>query len=414
MAHRPVLPPAADTAVFAIFMVAAALLGREYPDVAYPDILWAFLGLLLGNFLTLSLFPKTLAEGRRMAVATSLNILWLTLILHYSGGARSYFWVLYLLPVFHGCLSLTPSRTLAAATAVIAALTIFHRDSLLGGIWGEVMSWLAKVLTIGLSALVVHRVAFRERATRAHLEREQREYERERLRTRERLQHMDRLATLGTLSAAVAHEINTPLAAILGTIEFARLGPPPNPKMAEALSKIESAARRCVAIVRQRLNFARSAPGDREPCDVNALVRECLQLKRHDWMLEGIAIEEDLDEALSRLRLRGPQIQQVLFNLLTNAQQALLGSKTAKPRVRVSTRARDGGADITVADNGPGIPPALREKIWEAFFTTKGQMGTGLGLAICRQIIEDHDGRLTLEALDRGASFAIFLPARTP
>ncbi len=150
------------------------------------------------------------------------------------------------------------------------------------------------------------------------------------------------------------------------------------------------------------------------PADLNALVRECVDLKKYEWLNSGVVVEESYAPDLPPVLLKGPQFQQVVFNLLTNAEQALRLGGVKEAVVRVLTARGDGAVLVTVADNGPGVPPELKDKIWEAFFTTKpGKEGTGLGLSICRRIVTEIGGSIELDppVRGRGASFTVSFPA---
>jgi signal transduction histidine kinase len=271
-----------------------------------------------------------------------------------------------------------------------------------------------KMLTLLAAAGMSWRVASAERRARSLLEREHERALQERLEMREKLQHIDRLATLGTLSAGLAHEINGPLTSILGYsqtgLEFASA----DAEQAKMFAGIESAARRCRDIVKNTLAFARSRAGEREPADLNALLRQCVALKRHDWLGGTVSIEESYDPDLPRASVKGAEIQQIVFNLLTNAEQAIRSVPGAGGAIRVATSSADGRVRIRIEDDGPGIPESSLKKIWEPFYTTKpvGQ-GTGLGLAISRTIAQNHGGTLDVETSPGRTAFVLALPVET-
>ena len=398
--------------VFAIVMAAAAFLGRENPRFAYPEVLYGFAGLLAFNLLNFALLPRFLGEKKRTALAVSADILFLTLVLSWSGGAQSYFWVLLLLPVFNGCLVFGPRGVVAVTAAALAPLLSFHAAAAPGWHWGGALEPLIKAAIVAASAAVVVRVAGRERQARRRLEEERRRADSDRASARERLQRMDRLATLGTLSAGIAHELKTPLAAIIGYAQVAADGALPPAETERIFGRIAAAAHRCDGTIQNMLALARQKTGARRPCDVNALVRECAALAQHDWVHDRIGLEEDYAADLPPAVVSGPELQQVVFNLLANARQAIRGAGRGEGRVRLSTRREDDGIAVTVADDGPGVPPDIAERIWEPFFTTKPEgEGTGLGLAICRRIVELHGGTLSLAPGGPGAAFVIRLPA---
>jgi signal transduction histidine kinase len=401
----------AESAAFAIMMALAAYLGRENPRFAHPQILWDFLGLLTFNLLNFSALPGRLAPLVRARVAAGVNTLLISLIILHSGGRESYFWVMLLLPLFSAALAL-PNAELAGELAVIAALlAAFYAPILRSRSWAEALELAVKIATLAAAAGMTRRVAAAERAARGQLEREQERALRERVEMREKLQHIDRLATLGTLSAGIAHELNGPLASILGFAE-AGLEEAPEPEQAHVLEQVAKNAKRCRDIIQNTLSFARTRGGPREPADLNALVRQCVDLKRHDWHGGGVRIDEAYAPSLPLAPVSGAEIQQIVFNLLTNAEQSIRSGPAGAGVVRVGTRAEDGRVIITVEDDGPGIAPENLARIWEPFFTTKpaGQ-GTGLGLSISRRIAENHKGRLRVESKPGRTAFSLELPA---
>lgn len=403
-----------DGIAFALVMALAAYLGRANPYFVYPQILWCFLALLSFNLVNFSVLPRLLSDRRRVSATVLVNTLLLSAIVFYSGGKHSYFWVMYLLPIFSSCLAFGRTGILRTSIAISVVLLLFHAGSFRDRLWGEVLEAAVKLATIFASTMVVMRVALRERDARRLLQEEQERLQGERASVREKVQHMDRLATLGTLTASVAHELNTPLTTILG---FSQLMQEPSMRLEDLREfgrRVEASVVRCRTIIQDMLSFARSKSGRRRPEDINALVRECVELKRYDWTVAGVSVEESYAADLPEVVVSGAEFQQVLFNLLSNAYQALRSAGIKDGRIRVRTRCWREGVLATVEDNGPGVPADLREKIWEPFFTTKKDgEGTGLGLAISRQIVEGQGGTLALEPdTGFGAAFTIRLPLR--
>jgi len=260
------------------------------------------------------------------------------------------------------------------------------------------------------------RVAVRERESRGRLEADRLRVEQEKARSRDQLMALDRLAMLGTLSAGITHELNSPLSAILGFTEVALEKDCQPADARRFFSRIQNCARRCSQIMKDMLAFSRQRTGQPRLCDVNALLRECLQLKEHDWLVYGLQVETDLAEGLPPVMISSGEFQQVIFNLLTNAQQAICGPGRKGGLIRLHSRLEGTRVLVSVQDNGPGVPPELAERIWEPFFTTKPEgEGTGLGLAICRQIILRQGGSLAMEeAPGGGAEFRVLLPLSAP
>ncbi|MBI3565467.1 MAG: hypothetical protein HY079_09755, partial [Elusimicrobia bacterium] len=372
---------AAESAAFAVLMAAAAYLERQNPLFVYPDVLWASLGLLVFNLVNFAALSARLEPRARALVAVAVNAALIGLVVRFSGGRGSYFWVLFLLPIFTSALALGRTGARLTLGAVALLLASFYAPALRARIWPEVLELATKALTLAAAAEMIRRVASSERRARAHLRQKHSRALRERRETRESLQSMDRLATLGALSAGIAHDLNGPLASILGHAEVA-LENGPDDLTGKALERILFSAKHCRDVVRNTLAFARRQTAEREVVALNALVRRCADLKRHDWIDGAVRLEEDYAAAEPRALVCGPEIQQVVFNLLTNADQALR-SANGGGRIVARTVAVDGRARVEIEDDGPGIPPAVLARVWEPFFTTKpaGQ-GTGLGLSI--------------------------------
>jgi signal transduction histidine kinase/DNA-binding response OmpR family regulator len=229
----------------------------------------------------------------------------------------------------------------------------------------------------------------------------------------EALIQREKLAAMGSLLASVAHELNNPLAIITMQASNLReelgMGPP-----AEMLADITQAADRCKRLVQNFLTLAHQHPPERLAVDLNALITRVLELLTPSLRDDNIAVQAHLDAALPLLWADAHQLQQVVINLMTNAQQAL--REVATPRqLTLRTRHDPSRMCVTceVADTGPGIPPALRERIFEPFFTTKPPgIGTGLGLSLCQGILAGHGGTIRVTgAPGQGATFSIELPA---
>jgi two-component system NtrC family sensor kinase len=224
------------------------------------------------------------------------------------------------------------------------------------------------------------------------------------------LRQSERLSAIGSLVSGVAHELNNPLAGILGFSQLL-LAKPPEEWTRQDVQKIERNAQRCQQIVENLLAFGRQARLRKKPADLNEVIDGVVRLNEYQFRMDDVAIERDLDLRVPKIPLDVPRWQQVFVNLAANAHQALVGSARTKGRkVRFETRRRGDEIVIRVSDNGPGIPAHLRARVFEPFFTTK-ETGTGLGLGICFGIVADHGGRIEL-APDHGegACFVITVP----
>lgn len=230
----------------------------------------------------------------------------------------------------------------------------------------------------------------------------------------EQLLQTEKIATMGSLLAGVAHELNNPLSVVTGHAALL-LQTAKDEGLRQRGEKIRAAADRCARIIRNFLALARRRPEERTRVSLNAVVKEAVEFVAYPLRVEDVNVALSLDEALPALWADQHQLHQVLVNLVTNALHVL--RTVDRPRqLAINTRfdpAR-GRIIVEVADNGPGVPDEIRAKIFETFFTTKpvGE-GTGLGLSISRGIVEAHGGRLEL-ATDRGpgAVFVIELPVQ--
>jgi PAS domain S-box-containing protein len=227
-----------------------------------------------------------------------------------------------------------------------------------------------------------------------------------------KLHQAEKLAAMGSLLAGVAHEINNPLAIVVaqaGLLEEVS----GEPDTRSTAGKIGAAAARCSRIVKTFLSMARRQVPQRERVSLADVIERSAAVVSYGMRANGVELTLDLHESLPDVEGDADQLGQVLSNLLVNAQQAMDGIEGAR-RVTVAAKPDAGGlVELTVADNGPGIPGHVLPRIFEAFFTTKpAGLGTGIGLAICRNVVLAHGGTIEAgNASEGGAVFRIRLPA---
>ena len=228
-------------------------------------------------------------------------------------------------------------------------------------------------------------------------------------RSREALHQSEKMNALGSLLAGVSHELNNPLAVVVGEailLEEEAEGTP----MAGSAARIKRAAERCSRIVQTFLAMARQKAPERKLCAINELIGGTLELADYGLRSNGIEVVRRLGADLPPLWADPDQITQVLLNLIINAQQALQ-TLTGQRYLTVESRlAGDGLVAITISDNGPGVPAEVARRIFDPFFTTKPQgSGTGIGLSFSLGIAEAHGGSLRLAPSEAGASFELLL-----
>jgi PAS domain S-box-containing protein len=223
----------------------------------------------------------------------------------------------------------------------------------------------------------------------------------------------EKMAALGQTISGVAHELNNPLATILSWAERLTARDQLEDPVRRGLDTILSESERAARIVRNLLTFARKRQTTRAMVDINQVVRETLALRAYEQRVSNVIVFDALAAGLPQVFADGHQIQQVLLNLIINAEQAMLSTKgRGTIVVRTWHDAKHETILLEINDDGPGIPDDLQPKIFDPFFTTKevGQ-GTGLGLTVAYAIVQEHGGRIRLESKSAsGASFFIELP----
>jgi C4-dicarboxylate-specific signal transduction histidine kinase len=228
------------------------------------------------------------------------------------------------------------------------------------------------------------------------------------------LAHAARVATLGELSASIAHEVNQPLAAIVTSgeagVRWLRRDVPNLEEVAAAIGRVVAEGRRASEIVTRIRTFLKKTPAQQDVLQIGEIIEEAALLVERELAKESITLTIATDPNLPPIRGDRIQLQQVLVNLMVNAGHAM--AEQSRPRV-VTVRAgvaEGGSLAITVKDTGPGISPGDLARLFEPFFTTK-QGGMGMGLAICRTTVESHGGQMTADSSPgSGATFRLTLP----
>jgi PAS domain S-box-containing protein len=233
-------------------------------------------------------------------------------------------------------------------------------------------------------------------------------------RQREALRHSERMSAMGSLLAGVAHELNNPLSVVIGQTDLLH-ETAADPATRARAQRIKAAADRCGRVIRTFLAMARRKSADRRPVEVATTIREVLELTAYGLRADGIEVSLAIDPDLPPILAEEGQIDQVLLNLLINAQQALREVPGPR-RIRIAAAREEMSVRIDVDDSGPGVPSAIRGRVFDPFFTTKPVgVGTGVGLSICHGVVEAHGGRIAVgDAPLGGARFTVWLGVAGP
>src|SRR5216683_2447771 len=228
-----------------------------------------------------------------------------------------------------------------------------------------------------------------------------------------KLAHSEKMATIGRLVSGVAHEVNNPLAAILGFTDMLLENPEVPGPAREDLQIILQETQRTKDIVQDLLSFARQRPVQRELVQVNSVLRQTIKLRSYDFASHGVEVVEDFEETLAAALGDSQQLQQVFLNILNNAYDAVQEAGQ-RGRIRIRTRREAEMIEVSISDNGTGIID--QQRIFDPFYTTKQVgKGTGLGLSICYGIVRAHGGEIQCwnNEAGLGSTFVVRIPVAT-
>src|SRR3984957_12145096 len=363
-----------------------------------------------------AIFVAQLFEGwlvarlpkRGPAYSVLIKILLATLLLDHTGeiGINSSYFPIYFLPVVSAAIYFGTLGALAWTTvASLAYLSLLQPAMLEVDITPEGYGILTiRVLFFYVAAILVNRFAVENRRQVQRLEdlsAKLEETNRQLRRAEAEARRAERLAALGQLSAGLAHEIRNPLGVIKGSADMlSRKVASSEPLVAELAGYISSEVNRLNALVVRFLDFARPSKLELRPERIPEIVDRAIEAAAASFPDAGVKIERRYAPDLPKIPADAQLCEQVFVNLITNAIQAMqaqLGSSEKTLRIAIEREISNGeqGVAVFVEDNGPGVPPELREQIFNPFFTSKKD-GVGLGLSIVAKIVDDHHGWVKL------------------
>jgi two-component system sensor histidine kinase HydH len=425
------------------------MLDRTRSAISWIDLLWlAFLGglallppstevhkqLIILAFAIFQLFEGWVIgrlPKRGPSYVVAIKILLATLLLDHTGemGINSNYYPIYFLPVVSAAVYFGPIATLIwTAISSLAYLSLLFPALQEGDLDPTGASILAiRVLFFFIAAILVNRFAAENRRQVESLQalsEKLEETNRQLRRAEAEARRAERLAALGQLSAGLAHEIRNPLGVIKGSAEMlSNKVSESQPLVAELAGYISSEVNRLNALVVRFLDFARPSKLELRPENISEIVDHALETAAASFPNAKVKIERHFASGLAEIPVDRQLCEQVFVNLITNAFQAMDGQtgrsngaadRTPEGTLRLSIAPEvsqgESGVCVTVEDSGPGVPPALREQIFNPFFTSKKD-GVGLGLSIVAKIVDDHRGTIRLDSdTTKGARFRVFLP----
>jgi two-component system sensor histidine kinase HydH len=429
------------------------MLDRERSTISWIDLLWlAFLGALAllpprseihKQLIILAIVLFQLFEGwvisrlpkHGPAYSVLIKILLATLLLDHTGdlGINSNYYPIFFLPVVSAAVYFGPVGTLAwtgvASLAYLSLLIEALQEGDLDPAGASILT--IRVVFFFIAAILVNRFVMENRRHVQRLEtlsRKLEETNQELRRAEAEARRAERLAALGQLSAGLAHEIRNPLGVIKGSAEMlSQKVAGSQPLVAELAGYISSEVNRLNALVVRFLDFARPSKLEMRPERISEIVDHALDSAEASFPNTKVKVERQYSPVLPDIQADRQLCEQVFVNLITNAFQAMGGQaaqsngapdKTsdgalnAVLRLSIAPEISNGepGVCVTVEDSGPGVPPELREQIFNPFFTSKKD-GVGLGLSIVAKIVDDHRGKIRLDGdSTNGARFRVFFP----
>lgn len=398
--------------LFSVFMIALAYFYRHSPQVSYPRILYFFLLLLGANFVFNRLLRRRTAVSVWLIDLILLVNFWLiTGVIYFSGKGDSYFWALYLLPVFAA--SLMARLKDAIGVAALCCLAIAVMTWPLGIDLARVLSLAVKAAVLLFSAAVVYTTAQSRKRAEAVLafKREQVEQlERSVIEKENEIVKTASAGEMGTLVSGVLHDLGNTVSVILMSAQIAYDDEKPD---RADVGRILKAARLAKGVLANAMGIVRGQEYVFEKGPLRDAVENAALLTEYSARKKSASVELSIPEDLPPLNMSAVHVQRVFINIILNA----LSFVPDGGKVTVSAAPSEGGVTVVAADNGPGFPEKMLKAAGvKAFDTTRKEKGgTGLGLYVCEQIVLRHGGKMKMDNVPGGgARITIFLPEEGP
>ena len=387
--------------------------------VLYPiDEIHAQLVLLsIGFFQVFERSFIDVAGPRGEAYSILIKIALASLLMAHTGGINSSYYLIYYIPVVTAAMYSGPWGTLgwtvlssaAYCSFLIPALQVYRFTA------SSAKELAIRNLFFFLAGMLVNRfvVESRQQAERYRQVAEQlREANRRLEQAQAEARRSERLAALGQLTAGLAHEIRNPLGVIKGSAETLGQRIPSNDSIAKELAGyISSEVNRLNSLVSRFLSFARPLELKKQPENITRIVETAIKSAQERWPESRIEVQRNYTDDVPPIPVDAELAEQVFKNIVFNAYEAM-GNDGGRLQVSITREFSNGrsGIEIAFTDTGPGVPPELREQIFNPFFTTKNG-GVGLGLSIVSKIVDDHGGWIRVDPdAGRGACFRVFFP----
>jgi signal transduction histidine kinase len=398
--------------VFSVFMIAVAYLYRDSPQISYPRVLYFFLLLLGSNFAFNWVLRRRKAVNLWLIDLILLANFWtITGVVWYSGRGSSYFWVLYLLPVFAA--SLMAKFKDAVGIVFLCALAIAAMSwPFSGGDLARLMSLAVKVAVLAFSAGVVYSTAQSRKRAEAWLAFKRGQVETLEKKITENESGIVRTASaveMGTLVSGVMHDLGNAVSVIMLSSQLAAEDEKPD---RADLERTVKAARYAKGLISAAMSIVRGQDYVFEPVDLKEPAETAVLLTSYSARKRGATVELDFPAGLPPVRASRAHVERVFINAIGNS----LSFVPQDGKVRIAARQADGGVSVEITDNGPGFPAKMLGSDVKPFDTTRPDMGgTGLGLYVSLRIVRRHGGTLTLaNQPGGGARVTIFLPQEGP